>query len=345
MNESLPGRVSYERIPETWDVAHWRSAGAFVAVFLNYNKAKTIRQAVEATLAQDFPALEILFMDDASTDGSAEAMEEIVRAYRGPHKVTVVRNASNAGICGQWNQVTRLSEGEWFGMFCGDDIPHVDRVASAAKVVSRYPGLLGLSTSMNTFDARTGKSCDYAGYPPEVIEMRGAEPPAELFARRWASGCTAFWRREIFGRTLPSVPLDDLFLHWRLLMTAAGRPEVVWVYDGNYRTIDYSVGAGLWSEIRAVRDPSVPKRDWEKRHCTTEIKVYGRCRKTWSEIRREAQGRGMSAVAFAVLANERIARLGGQIAEAELRLRELDYSRLHRLLLRIWRKGRRCLVA
>ena len=345
MNESLPGLVSYERIPEAWDVARWRSAGAFVAVFLNYNTAKTIRRAVEATLAQDFPALEILFMDDASTDGSAETMEEIVRAYRGPHKVTVVRNASNAGICGQWNQVTRLSEGEWFGMFCGDDIPHVDRVASAAKVVSRYPGLQGLSTLMDMIDARTGAPCNYAGYPPEVIELHGNESPAELYARRWPSGCTSFWRRAVFEHPLPPVPFDDLFIFWRLLMMFAGNPETVWLYDGKHRTIDYSVGTGLWSEIRAVRDPSMPKLDWEKRHCAAEVKVYGRYRETWEGIRREAQDRGTSAAAFAVLADERIARLGEQIAEAERRLRELDYSRLRRLLLRIWRKGRRCLVA
>lgn len=333
--------VTYSRTPEGWDESVWRSVGAFVAVFLNYNKAKTLRRAVEATLAQDFPALEILFMDDASTDGSAETMEEIVRAYRGPHKVTVVRNASNAGICGQWNLVTRLSEGEWFGMFCGDDVPHGDRVASAAKIVSRYPGLLGLSTSMNTFDAQTGKPCGYAGYPPEVIEMRGDESPAELFARRWASGCTAFWRREVFTKPLPSVPLDDLFLFWRLHMTAAGRPEVVWAYDGNYRTIDYSVGAGLWSEIRAVRDPSVPKRDWEKRHCAAEIKVYGRCRETWEGIRREAQDRGMSAAAFAVLADERIGQYGRQVAAAARRLEELDFCRLRRMALKAGRRLRR----
>lgn len=341
MNESLPGRVSYGRIPETWDVARWRSDGAFVAVFLNYNKAKTIRRAVEATLAQDFPALEILFMDDASTDGSAETMEEIVRAYRGPHKVTVVRNASNAGICGQWNQVTRLSEGEWFGMFCGDDIPHVDRVASAAKVVSRYSGLLGLSTSMNTFDARTGKPCDYAGYPPEVVEMRGDEPPAELFARRWASGCTAFWRREIFSRSLPSVALDDLFLHWRLLMTAAGRSEVVWAYDGRDKTIDYSVGAGLWSEIRAVRDPSVPKREWERRHHEAEAKVYGRCRETWAVIRAEAVSRGPSFEPFVTLADERIGQYGRQVAAAARRLKELDFCWLRRMALKAGRRLRR----
>ena len=333
----LPGQIVYTRTPEAWDEKAWREAGAFAAVFLNYNKFKSIRRAVEATLAQDFSPLEILFMDDASTDGSAEIMEELVRAYRGPHKVLVVRNASNAGICGQWNQVTKFSEAEWFGMFCGDDYAHADRVSSASAIISRYPGLLGLSTSMDAFDVNTGEPCDYAGYPPGVIEMRGNEPPAELYARRWASGCTAFWRRALFQTALPSVPLDDLLIFWHLLMIASGRQEVVWVYDGNFRTIDYSVGAGLWSEIRAVRDPTVPLREWQRRKFSSEVKVYERCRQTWEAILHQAQSCG-AAAAFSVLAEQRIREFARRSSLAGIRLRELDMPFPIRFLHKVWRK-------
>ena len=66
--------------------------GGYTLVFLNYNKGKLIAEAVRSTLGQDFPILEILFMDDASTDGSGEEMERIVRAYRGRHKVSAIKS-------------------------------------------------------------------------------------------------------------------------------------------------------------------------------------------------------------------------------------------------------------
>ena len=332
------GEIVYRRVPESWSEKAWREAGAFVAVFLNFNKLAMIRRSVASALAQDYSALEILFMDDASTDGSAEVMEEMVRAYRGPHKVTVVRNRVNAGICGQWNQVTELSGGEWFGMFCGDDVAHPDRVTQAAKVVRRYPGLLGLSASMDTFDFRSGEPCDYPGYPPEVIEMRGNERPDILYARRWASGCTAFWRREIFARPLPDVALDDLFIHWRLLMTARGREDVVWVYDGNCRTIDYSVGAGLWSEIRSARDPSMPKPDFLRRRHASEVKVWNRCRDVWRAILDEAVAGGEAFSEFAALAKARIVDYRDRVALAETRLRELDMPQPFRFVHKALRK-------
>ena len=102
--------VSYVYEPEKWDEAAWRETGAFTVVFLNFEKSKTIHKAVASALAQDYPFLEMFFMDDASSDGSGDVMEELVRAYRGRHKVSVVRNRTNVGITGQWNSVAKLAK-------------------------------------------------------------------------------------------------------------------------------------------------------------------------------------------------------------------------------------------
>ena len=311
------GAVSHSRVPEAWSEAAWRDAGAFTAVFLNYNKAKTIRRSVEATLAQDCPALEILFMDDASTDGSGDVMEEIVRAYRGLHKVAVVRNPRNLGICGQWNQVKAFTDGEWFGMFCADDVPHADRVSSVAALMRGRPSLRGVCTAMDPFDLRTGEPRPDCAYPPgEVFEVRGDETPEAIGSKKWPVGCTSFWRRCVFSRPLPRVALDDLLIKWILHMDAVGDPGVVWMYDGRIATIDYGVGEGLWSQLRASRDPAMDDAEWRRVRSERVERAERRNVEAWRAIREEAASRGEACAGFRALAERRIVRHAVAAADA-----------------------------
>ena len=144
----MSGEITYTRTPENWSQAEFLRLGGFTVVFLNYNKAAFIERSVAGALAQDFPLCEMFFTDDASTDGSGDTMEKLVRVYSGRHKVTVVRNTVNRRITGQWNIVSRLATGNWLGMFCGDDVARPDRVTCAARRIAEYPTLKGLCTKL-----------------------------------------------------------------------------------------------------------------------------------------------------------------------------------------------------
>ena len=79
-------RISYSYTPAGWTQEEFLRQGGFTVVFLNYNKARYIEKSVASALNQDYPILEMFFMDDASTDGSGDEMERMVRQYRGrPH--------------------------------------------------------------------------------------------------------------------------------------------------------------------------------------------------------------------------------------------------------------------
>jgi len=279
--------VTYAYVPLDWDLVRFQELGGFVVVFLNYNKMAQIRESVASALAQDFPLCEMFFMDDRSTDGSAEVMEEMVRAYRGRHKVTLVRKATNGGIVGQWNTVARLAQGEWFGMFCGDDVAFPDRVTTAARLIKPYPHLKGLCTMAIVVDETDGQGKGLKGccdaFSTEVYAMSGQVDLREVNDERHPIvGATAFWHRSLFADPLPSVPLDDVLLRWIVQLMFWDSPEVGFLWDGKNATIRYSEGCGITSvPLAKGTSPLQRARDTLKRK-----RYYGDLHaRTWRGIR------------------------------------------------------------
>jgi glycosyltransferase involved in cell wall biosynthesis len=66
---------------------------------LNYQRKETLRAVLEQAVAQDYPALEIIVVDNASTDGSDRLVEEefpSVRLLRMPDNLGCA--ARNEGV-------------------------------------------------------------------------------------------------------------------------------------------------------------------------------------------------------------------------------------------------------
>lgn len=76
------------------------------AIVLNFNGRGFVVEAVSSLLAQDTPGVEVIVVDNASTDGSAE---EIVAAFG--ERVRLVRSAVNLGFGGGNNLGIRRARG------------------------------------------------------------------------------------------------------------------------------------------------------------------------------------------------------------------------------------------
>src|SRR5690242_5778599 len=62
------------------------------AVIPNYNHARFLAQRIESVLNQTYPDLAVLYLDDASTDNSAE----IFARYAGDPRISSIGNAQNS---------------------------------------------------------------------------------------------------------------------------------------------------------------------------------------------------------------------------------------------------------
>jgi hypothetical protein len=84
----------------------------------NYNHARFLDRRLGGVLGQSFDDFELLFLDDASTDGSRAVFE----AYRGDGRVRAIFNRRNSGgPFPQWNRGVRAARGRYVWIAESDD--------------------------------------------------------------------------------------------------------------------------------------------------------------------------------------------------------------------------------
>src|SRR5450432_379001 len=81
-----------------------------------FNRRDLVHNALRSAIAQAVPNLEILVVDNCSTDGTWEALQ----AIRDP-RLHLVRNDSNLGLFGNFNRCLELSRGEYVCLLGSDD--------------------------------------------------------------------------------------------------------------------------------------------------------------------------------------------------------------------------------
>src|SRR5687767_1926516 len=74
---------------------------------VTYDSAPYIERCLQSLFAQHYRDLEIIVVDNASTDGTREMLAN----YSG--RVTVIQNASNSGFAAAQNQAIAAAAGEW----------------------------------------------------------------------------------------------------------------------------------------------------------------------------------------------------------------------------------------
>lgn len=95
-----------------------------------YNVEHTLERCVQSVLAQDVPDIEIILVDDGSTDGSAILFD----TYRNTKNITVIHQA-NAGLSAARNTGLTVAQGRYVTFVDSDDYLDADLYPSLMKVL------------------------------------------------------------------------------------------------------------------------------------------------------------------------------------------------------------------
>lgn len=104
-----------------------------------YNRAASLRRALESALGQTQAEIEILISDNASTDETPELCAEIAARDR---RVRVIRQAENVGLTANFNALLTAAAGEFVLVLADDDWLEPTYVEHCLVALDADPGLV-----------------------------------------------------------------------------------------------------------------------------------------------------------------------------------------------------------
>ena len=130
-----------------------------------YNAEKYIRQCLDSILTKQKIALEVICVDDCSTDGTPAILKEYQDKYE---NVTVIRNETNlyAGICR--NKGLMAAKGQYVHFLDSDDYV-VDNAYEKLYTLAKENDLDWVKTTSEGFDDETGETVENPRYSMEKM--------------------------------------------------------------------------------------------------------------------------------------------------------------------------------
>jgi glycosyltransferase involved in cell wall biosynthesis len=137
-----------------------------------YNAGPYLQEMLASLQRQTYTDYEVVLVDDGSTDGSAEILDEAARADQ---RLRILRLPKNQGIVGALNHGLQACRGEFVARMDADDIALPDRLMQQVAHLEAHPDVAALSTGLAYIDA-AGRSLARVRRPLPVDHLLRANP-------------------------------------------------------------------------------------------------------------------------------------------------------------------------
>ena len=99
-----------------------------------YQAERYLRAAVESVLAQNYPDLELVVVDNNSSDGTRDILDAVE-----DDRLRIIRNATTLPVVENFNCAVRQTRGEFVKLVCADDILEPDCIGEQVAVLESAP--------------------------------------------------------------------------------------------------------------------------------------------------------------------------------------------------------------
>lgn len=193
-----------------------------------YNAAHYLREAVESILRQTFTNLEVIIIDDGSTDASGAILDACAR--RDP-RIHLIRRP-NKGLTRSLNEGLALARGTFVARMDADDVALPERIERQVGYLQNHPECVAVGSRMLMLDPD--------GEPVGPFETPVEHEAIDQYNLTWGGGGiphpTAMIRRDALDRIggyreeFPVAQDGDLFLRLAEVGRLANLPEILLQY-------------------------------------------------------------------------------------------------------------------
>ena len=177
---------------------------------LSFNRKDELRITLQMVFTQDYKNIEVIVVDNASTDGSPEMVKKEFP------DVQLIRLGKNIGIAG-WNEGFKIAKGKYVLVLDDDAYPDNNAISISLEEIEKNP-LMGAIT-FNVYNILQNK---------KISRFPGGWLPAENIEScywNYFIGCAFLIRRSLFFLNLFS---PDYFICFHEI------PIIRYIIDNNY---------------------------------------------------------------------------------------------------------------
>lgn len=162
-----------------------------------YNAEKTLERCVKSVQAQTYGNLEIVVVDD----GSSDSTEEVATALSNQDGRVIVVHQANSGLSGARNTGIERARGELLFFLDADDLIDPDEISSLVTVMTATDADLVIGGITDADEE--GRSLSTVKIPPRVIDEEGFWESYESGTKsedhtEYVVACGKLFRRKLF---------------------------------------------------------------------------------------------------------------------------------------------------
>jgi glycosyltransferase involved in cell wall biosynthesis len=166
-------------------------------VCLCYNHERFVREAIESVFNQTHQAVQLIVIDDASSDQSVKVIRDILKDHP---DVPFIALEKNHGNCRAFNQALPLMKGEFVIDLSADDILLPGRIEEGIKAFQQNGKSFGIHFSDAEIISATSDHLGFFSdrFPHDMIPQ--GEVYKQVIERYFICSPTVMMRREVLDR-------------------------------------------------------------------------------------------------------------------------------------------------
>lgn len=111
-----------------------------------YNRESLVRNAIECSINQTYPNIEIIIGDNCSTDGTWKVLQDYSKQ---DNRIQIFRNKENLGPVKNWIECAKRANGEYIKILFSDDWMDLNWIEKAVKLLDDHPEVGFVHSAVN----------------------------------------------------------------------------------------------------------------------------------------------------------------------------------------------------